>query len=66
MPVAFVQMRSGEKVTDVELKVFIETQLSRIYVPLEIRFIANWPVTSVGKIDRRALKDSLAVVQGSS
>ena len=61
VPVAFVQLRSGERATEVDLKVFAGRQLSRIHVPLEVRFITSWPETSVGKIDRRALRDSLAI-----
>jgi acyl-CoA synthetase (AMP-forming)/AMP-acid ligase II len=61
VPVAFVQLRSGEKVTDVDLKVFARSRLSRIHVPFQVRFIASWPETSVGKIDRQALKDSLVI-----
>ena len=61
VPVAFIQARPEERVSVDELKALVGAELSRIYIPSDIRFVEAWPETSIGKVDRRALKAVLGV-----
>jgi acyl-CoA synthetase (AMP-forming)/AMP-acid ligase II len=60
VPVAFVTLRDGASVDERELKALVGERLSRIYVPDTIRFVASLPENSVGKVDRKALRQQLA------
>lgn len=61
VPVAFVRLRDGEtpRPDDVELRAFVADRLPRTHVPATVRFVDAWPETSVGKIDRQALRKAL-------
>jgi acyl-CoA synthetase (AMP-forming)/AMP-acid ligase II len=61
VPVAFVRLRDGEtpRPDDVELRALVAKRLPRTHVPADIRFVDTWPETSVGKIDRQALRKAL-------
>lgn len=61
VPVAFVLLRDGEtpRPDDDALRALVAERLPRTHIPAEIRFIEAWPETSVGKIDRRALREAL-------
>jgi len=59
VPIAFVTLRDGEKAGEQELKDLVAAKLSRIYVPDQVRFVASLPENSVGKIDRKALRQQL-------
>ncbi|SDI79909.1 long-chain acyl-CoA synthetase [Frankineae bacterium MT45] len=55
--VAFVQLRPGvEAITDAELKAFAKEHLSAVKYPREVRLIDQIPLTSIGKLDRVALR----------
>ena len=60
VPVAFVVRREGQEAGEEELKALVGKRLSRIYVPAEVRFVDALPENSVGKVDRKALRQSLA------
>jgi len=60
VPVAFVSVREGAAVGEIELKALVGEKLSRIYVPDQVRFVDALPENSVGKVDRKALRQSLA------
>ena len=60
VPVAFVAVREGAAVGEIELKTLVGEKLSRIYVPDQVRFVDVLPENSVGKIDRKALRQQLA------
>jgi len=61
VPVAFVLLRDGEtpRPDDVELRAFVAERLPRTHIPADIRFVDAWPETSLGKIDRQALRKAL-------
>ena len=61
VPVAFVRLRDGQTLRpdDVELRAFVAERLPRTHIPADIRFVDAWPETSVGKIDRQALRKAL-------
>ncbi|MEC7762137.1 MAG: AMP-binding protein [Pseudomonadota bacterium] len=58
MPVAFVQLKDGAKVTPEELIEFCRTRISeRAAVPVEITLIPAMPMTAVGKIAKPDLRE---------
>ena len=61
VPVAFVVLKEGERLDEPALKAFVKGSLARIYVPAEIRRIDVLPTNSVGKTDRKALRNVLAI-----
>jgi acyl-CoA synthetase (AMP-forming)/AMP-acid ligase II len=60
VPIAFVSVREGAAVGEVELKALVGEKLSRIYVPDQVRFVEALPENSVGKVDRKALRQQVA------
>jgi acyl-CoA synthetase (AMP-forming)/AMP-acid ligase II len=65
VPVAFVVLKEGEKLDEPALKAFVKGSLARIYVPAEIRTLAALPTNSVGKTDRKALREILREGSGT-
>lgn len=59
VPVAFVVSRSGAAQNESELKEHIRQRLPRIYVPKYVIFMSALPENSVGKIDRKELKQAI-------
>ena len=57
--VAFVQLRSGGKVTGSELISWTRARVGRVKYPREVIFTDSVPVTSVLKLDRKALRARL-------
>jgi long-chain acyl-CoA synthetase len=55
---AWVVLRTGHSVTEEELRAFCRDKLAHYKVPSKIEFRADLPKTMVGKILRRALRDS--------
>ncbi|MGP4094912.1 class I adenylate-forming enzyme family protein [Nonomuraea sp. KM90] len=57
--VAFVQLRAGAEVTAEELIEWARDRVGRVKYPREVRFVDSVPVTSVLKLDRKALRERL-------
>ncbi|NUP61904.1 MAG: AMP-binding protein [Nonomuraea sp.] len=57
--VAFVQLRPGAEATDEELIEWARDRVGRVKYPREVRFVDSVPVTSVLKLDRKALRGLL-------
>ena len=55
-PCAFVRTREQRAGLDSELKEFVRAQLVAYKAPREVRFVADFPRTHLGKIDRGKLK----------
>ncbi len=64
--VAFVSLRPGATVSADELIDFARRQLSPIKAPRELHILAAIPLTSVGKLDRRALRAILAAASADA
>jgi long-chain acyl-CoA synthetase len=58
--VAFVQLRPGSTATAEDVVAFGKKHLSAVKYPREVRAIGQIPLTSVGKIDRKALRAMLS------
>ena len=59
IPVAFVSLKEGAKVTAGELMEFVNGQVAPYKKLREIRFIEKMPLFASGKLNRRALVDML-------
>ncbi|MGW3346585.1 AMP-binding protein [Nonomuraea rubra] len=57
--VAFVQLKPGAKVTAEELIEWARDRVGRVKYPREVRFVESVPLTSVLKLDRKALRSLL-------
>ena len=53
---AFVSLRPGATTTAADLIAFARTRLAPTKCPREVRFLDSIPLTSVGKLDRKALR----------
>jgi acyl-CoA synthetase (AMP-forming)/AMP-acid ligase II len=56
VPIAFVILHPGQEAQAQDLKKLVGERLSRIYIPDDIRFVDALPENSVGKVDRKALR----------
>jgi benzoate-CoA ligase len=54
---AFVVLKSGQSVSEAELKAFVKDRLAPYKYPRSIEFIAELPKTATGKIQRFKLRD---------
>jgi long-chain acyl-CoA synthetase len=59
--VAFVSLKQGTAVGADELIRYARSRLSATKAPREIRIVGSIPLTSVGKLDRKALRSMVAV-----
>jgi long-chain acyl-CoA synthetase len=57
--VAFVQLVPGAASTEAELREYAKAHLSAVKYPRDIRLVEQVPLTSVGKLDRKALRAQL-------
>ncbi|MFG1966403.1 AMP-binding protein [Nonomuraea sp. NPDC049028] len=57
--VAFVQLKPGGTATAEELMTWARDRVGRVKYPREVRFVDSIPVTSVLKLDRKALRSRL-------
>jgi long-chain acyl-CoA synthetase len=55
---AWVVLRAGQRVNEADLRAFCREKLAPYKVPSQIEFRSELPKTMVGKVLRRALKDS--------
>jgi acyl-CoA synthetase (AMP-forming)/AMP-acid ligase II len=62
VPVAFVVLKPGARMSEEDVRDVVRRRLSRIYVPERVVFVASLPETSVGKIDKKALSTSLGAM----
>jgi len=58
-PVAFVVLRPGAAATPDELRAFLTPRFVKWWLPDEFVFVEEIPKTSVGKFDKRALRDRI-------
>ena len=57
LPVAYVQLRTGARVSEFELQAFVKDEITeRAALPKHIRIVESMPLTGVGKIFKPELK----------
>jgi len=54
--VAYVQLKAGASADAAALREFGRAHLSAVKYPREVHLLAELPLTSVGKLDRKALR----------
>ncbi len=59
IPVAFIQLREGEKVSEVELKKFLKDKLANYKIPRHFYFLEELPKNATGKVLKRVLRERL-------
>jgi long-chain acyl-CoA synthetase len=59
-PVAFVKLKSGQSVSESELKRFIADRLNKIEMPRDIIFKDALPKTLIGKLSKKELREEYA------
>ena len=57
--VAFVQLNAGASATPEELIAYAREHLSAVKYPREVHLVEQLPLTSIGKLDRKALRTRL-------
>ena len=62
-PLLMVVCRADASVSDTELRALVATQLASWWMPDEIRFVTQIPLTGTGKIDKKTLRQQLALVK---
>ena len=55
--VAFVVKKEGASITERDVRQHLATRLPHFMVPTDVRFVADLPRTSTGKVDRRRLAE---------
>ena len=58
VPAAFVELKPGIKASEKELIDFCRKEISSFKVPRQVRFVAEWPMSS-SKIQKFRLRDAL-------
>ena len=53
----FLQLKEGETMDEEEVKTYCRERLTAYKVPKIVEFIGEVPLTSVGKPDRKALRE---------
>jgi long-chain acyl-CoA synthetase len=64
--VAFVSLREGAAVAPDELSAYVKDRLAANKYPREIRVVAEIPLTSVGKLDRKRLRELVRTGRASA
>ncbi|HQU85470.1 MAG TPA: AMP-binding protein [Pyrinomonadaceae bacterium] len=53
---AFVVLRTNEKLSESEIKNWLQSRVARFQMPAKIEFLDELPTTAIGKINKKALK----------
>ncbi|MCP4327588.1 MAG: AMP-binding protein [Alphaproteobacteria bacterium] len=57
---AWIQVRSGETLTEEDVKAFCTGQIAHYKVPRHIRFVDDFPMTVTGKIQKFVMRERMA------
>ena len=59
VPIAFIQLKEGETVTEIELRKFLKDKLANYKIPKYFYFLEELPKNATGKVLKRVLRDKL-------
>ena len=62
--VAFVKLKSGQAVSEQDLKHFIAERVNKLEMPREIIFKDQLPKTLIGKLSKKELRDEYQAMKG--
>ncbi|XP_046554256.1 medium-chain acyl-CoA ligase ACSF2, mitochondrial-like [Haliotis rubra] len=54
---AWVQLKDGQTVTDVEIKAYCKERLARFKVPRYVQFVTEYPLTVTGKVRKYKMRE---------
>jgi fatty-acyl-CoA synthase len=57
VPMAFIQLKEGEESTEAEMIDFCQDKMSNLKVPRYIRFLTEFPLAGVGKVQKFRLRE---------
>jgi fatty-acyl-CoA synthase len=55
-PLAYIVTRAGFEVSDAELCAFLKGRVAKWWIPHRWKYVADLPLTSVGKLDKKRLR----------
>jgi len=56
---AWIRLRDGEVVTAEEVRAFCEGQIAHYKIPRHVKFVADFPMTVTGKIQKFAMREQM-------
>lgn len=59
-PMLLVVLKEGSKLTPEDMRIHLKNNVAKWWVPERIEFVEHLPLTSVGKVNKRALRKSYA------
>jgi long-chain acyl-CoA synthetase len=62
--IAFVKLKSGQSITETELKKFVGERLNKLEMPREIIFKDQLPKTLIGKLSKKELREEYQAMKG--
>ena len=62
--IAFVKLKSGQSISEAELKKFIGERLNKLEMPREIIFKDQLPKTLIGKLSKKELREEYQAMKG--
>jgi fatty-acyl-CoA synthase len=57
VPLAFIEKKEGENISEREVIDYCKNRIASYKAPKYVRFVADWPTTSTGKIQKFKLKE---------
>jgi fatty-acyl-CoA synthase len=56
---AWIKVRAGETLMETEVRAFCEGEIARYKIPRHIRFVADYPMTVTGKVQKFAMRQRM-------
>jgi fatty-acyl-CoA synthase len=63
---AWIKVRSGERLTEQDVKAFCHGQIAHYKVPRHIRFVEEFPMTVTGKVQKFIMRETMTQELGKS
>jgi fatty-acyl-CoA synthase len=63
---AWIKVRSGERLSEQDVKAFCEGQIAHYKVPRHIRFVEDFPMTVTGKVQKFIMRQTMTQELGQS
>ncbi len=64
VPMAFIEVKPGQACTENDIVEFCSSRVANFKVPAHVRFVTEWPLTHLGKIQKFELR-KMVVAQGA-
>jgi fatty-acyl-CoA synthase len=56
---AWIKVRAGEALAEADIRAFCEGQIARYKIPRHVRFVADYPMTVTGKVQKFAMRQRM-------